>query len=287
VGLLVTEATLAGPEAAAAAAALPEALEVAAPIFRRRRELDGGARRESPARWSRGIATTTGRWAVTRTVEAARGTRGARRRFVVGVVDAHPATAELGAVEPANGICSERVGAELCECESTRPVGRAIHAESDPDCCVYRREELVQLDAIQVSVRRLERSVQRRLQICDRRARFPIAQEKPSQLVIASRVADRGGAAAGSAAAAPREAVRSRRSTSGAWSPGRHRSGDAAAGSRWRPGRAPRRTSGPRSDRRTPCWRAAPAATAPSEVIVNKPIEPVEPTCVPPHNSIE
>ena len=135
--MLVTEAALAGPEAAAAPAALPEALEVAAAILRRRRELDGGARREGPASWSRGIAAA-GRRAVARTVEAARRTRGARRRFVVGVVDAHAATAELGAVEPANGICSERVGPELCECESTRPVGGAVHAEPDPDCRIYR-----------------------------------------------------------------------------------------------------------------------------------------------------
>src|SRR6185369_6595614 len=43
---LISQAALAGAEAAAAAATLPEALEVAAAVFRRRRELDRSARRE-------------------------------------------------------------------------------------------------------------------------------------------------------------------------------------------------------------------------------------------------
>src|SRR6185369_7460524 len=75
---LISQAALAGAEAAAAAT-LPEALEVATAIFRRRRELDRSARREGPAAcWSRRVSAA-GWGAGARGVAAGRA-RGARRR---------------------------------------------------------------------------------------------------------------------------------------------------------------------------------------------------------------
>ena len=63
-----------------------------------------------------------------------------------------------------------------------------------------------------------------------------------------------GGGGAASAAAAPRATARSSRSTSGAWSPGRHRSlRPVRAATPASPAAAPRPGSAPRTSRRTAC----------------------------------